>query len=149
VSEALAGSAVEGLVAAISDFLEAALGSLVVGKPAVFNRTESEGRFRVETSLRVSSLEDMFLERAPSLEPLIDVIEDEDETRVVVLLPGVELRDVSTRFEGEDLVIRLAKGSRVFERRIPSGIPGGKVRVKSRTSNNSVVELVFAKRGVA
>ncbi len=139
----------ERLVTALGDFLASVLERLSAGEPVIYRRsTGAEEALKVETSLRISTLAEAArpLER-PRVEPLIDVIRGKGEVRVVVLLPGIDKEDVSTRFEDGNLLLRIQKGSTVFQRKIPCRIPGGKVRVRSKSAKNSVVELVFGRGG--
>ena len=79
-------------------------------------------------------------------EPLIDVIEEDDGYRVVVLLPGVRREDVAVKRGPGSLRVEVTKGGTVYAKEIPCAPEPSKVTVVSARENNSVVELVFAKR---
>ncbi|MDE1853666.1 MAG: Hsp20/alpha crystallin family protein [Thaumarchaeota archaeon] len=84
---------------------------------------------------------------APANEPLIDVIDTGDSYRVIVMLPGVKKDDVSVSRLGGVLRVEVTKENVSYVKTVPCGTAPAKVAVTSAKENNSVVELVFAKRG--
>ena len=80
-------------------------------------------------------------------EPLIDVIEGSGSYRVVVLLPGVEAKDVTVKRLPGSLKVEVVRGGTTFVKEIPCGARPERISIVSSKENNSVVELVFAKGG--
>jgi HSP20 family molecular chaperone IbpA len=83
---------------------------------------------------------------ATQTEPLIDVIEEERGIRVVVLLPGVKREDVSVSRGPGTLRVEVSRGDTVYAKEIPCASEPASISVVSKRENNSVVELVFAKK---
>ncbi len=52
-------------------------------------------------------------------EPLIDIIEGEEELTIVAELPGVEREDIKLRLEGNTLIIDVDREERRYYKRLP------------------------------
>ncbi|TLX96729.1 MAG: hypothetical protein E6K96_05380 [Thaumarchaeota archaeon] len=77
--------------------------------------------------------------------PLIDVIDEKDGLRVIVLLPGIRSDDVKVGVSGRLLRIEITKGGTTYSREIPCKLAPSDIRVKSVVEKNSVVEILFSK----
>jgi HSP20 family molecular chaperone IbpA len=81
--------------------------------------------------------------------PLIDVIDEKDALRVIVLLPGIGSKDVKVGVRDGLLRIEITKGGATYSREIPCKLAPSDIRVKSVVERNSVVEILFSKVGKA
>jgi HSP20 family molecular chaperone IbpA len=82
---------------------------------------------------------------AQEKEPLIDVIEDGEVIRVIVLLPGVRREDVRVTTAAGRLRVEVSSGDTVFTKEIQCKSAPSRIRVAASSERNSVVELVFAR----
>lgn len=78
-------------------------------------------------------------------EPLIDVIENKDQIRVIVTLPGIKNEDVWFDIKHGILTVEIIKYGQVLKKEIQCNTKPGQVLIKSATVNNSVLELIFDK----
>ena len=78
-------------------------------------------------------------------DPLIDVIENKDQIRVIVTLPGIKNEDVWFDIKHGILTVEIIKYGQVLKKEIQCSTNPGQVSIKSSTVNNSVLELVFDK----
>ena len=113
--------------------------------------SRSEG-IALNISLKLSSI-DEFLASAQGRrgeagsEPLIDIIEDDNMIKVLVLLPGISKDDVSVHISGRTVRVEVAKGENVYVKEMVCTSPPDNVSVVPAVENNSVVELLFRKKG--
>jgi len=77
--------------------------------------------------------------------PLIDVIDEKDGLRVIVLLPGIRSDDVKVGVSGRLLRIEITKGGTTYSREIPCKLAPSDIKIKSVVEKNSVVEILFSK----
>jgi len=77
--------------------------------------------------------------------PLIDVIDEKDGLRVIVLLPGIRSKDIKVGVSGRLLRIEITKGGTTYSREIPCKLAPSDIKVKSVVEKNSVVEILFSK----
>ncbi len=77
--------------------------------------------------------------------PLIDVIDEREGLRVIVLLPGIRSKDVKVGVRDRLLKIEITKGGMVYSREIPCKLAPSDIKVKSVVEKNSVVEIIFSK----
>jgi len=82
------------------------------------------------------------------VEPLIDVIDNEDGLKIVVLLPGIKKEDVNVTVLDGKLVIEIRKALQIYRKEITCNIRADEIAVKTTTSNNSVIEMFLAKKKV-
>ncbi len=78
-------------------------------------------------------------------DPLIDVIENKDQIRVIVTFPGIKNEDVWFDIKHGILTVEIIKYGQVLKKQIQCNTKPGQVFIKSSTVNNSVLELVFDK----
>lgn len=78
-------------------------------------------------------------------EPLIDIIEDDDELKVVAELPGVEKKDIQLFATERTLTINVDAPESTYykELDLPVGVDESSARSKYR---NGVLEIVFKKK---
>ena len=76
---------------------------------------------------------------------LIDVIDERDGLRVIVLLPGIRSKDVKVGVRDRLLRIEITKGGTTYSREIPCKLAPSDIKIKSVVEKNSVVEILFSK----
>jgi HSP20 family molecular chaperone IbpA len=106
--------------------------------------------FSVNLSLNIGFLDELLGAKAhapaPAEEPLIDVIEENEKIRVVVLFPGVRKEDVVVKTAPGMVRVEVSKGDTVYTKEIPCQSIPDEVSVSSAVENNSVVEMTFKSR---
>jgi HSP20 family molecular chaperone IbpA len=99
--------------------------------------------------------------RGPTWEPPIDILETESELAIVVALPGVEPKRIEVRIDGDTLVVTggrtlptFSETFRIHRLEIPHGrferrirLEQGHLELIRREADNGCLLLVFAKRG--
>ncbi len=84
------------------------------------------------------------LRMTPELEPLVDVIEEDDEVIVVAELPGVEHDQVKVKVKGTTLTIDVSNPDRPYHKSIQ--LPAKVKKEKARSSmRNGVLEVRLKK----
>ena len=84
------------------------------------------------------------LEPTDSREPLVDVINEPQQVRVVAELPGVEKPEIKTSITEEALTIKVDSASRKYYKEVQ--LPAGVDPDSSKASyNNGVLEIVLQK----
>lgn len=75
-------------------------------------------------------------------EPLVDIVEEKDHTRVLIDLPGVEKKDIQLTAEDNVLEVKVDTGSRKYQRRIelPHSVKNPRAEYK-----NGVLEVKVKK----
>lgn len=113
------------------------------------------GIIGLDVSLRISPLdlsEDPSNDSVPrtrtgtEVEPLIDVIEDDETIRVIALLPGIRREDVKYTMRDGALELEIFKDC-VYRKEIPCNVRPDQISIQSTKLNNSVLEIVFSKSG--
>ena len=80
-------------------------------------------------------------------EPLVDVIEDDDRVKIIAMIPGIKKEDIETNIRQGFIDIKIRKGTDIFSKSIPCNVKPNQIGIKSISYNNSVLEMVFSKRG--
>jgi HSP20 family protein len=82
--------------------------------------------------------------RAGQYEPLVDVIEEDDEIIVVAELPGIDKDDIKVRVKGQHLEIRVDNPAKPYHKEVE--LPG-KVKKEDASSSirNGVLEIRLKK----
>ena len=138
------------------DELERVLLGILGGIPdageTVKKRRVTRGPITGTFSLKVGLLDSRTDGEAPRVYPkqaaqgpLIDVIDEKDGLRVIVLLPGIRSKDVKVGVRDRLLRIEITKGGNTYSREIPCKLAPSDIKVKSVVENNSVVEILFSK----
>jgi HSP20 family protein len=84
------------------------------------------------------------LEPTDSREPLVDVINEAEQVRVLAELPGVEKSDIKTTIGEDTLTIKVETAARKYYKEVP--LPAGVDPESSKASyNNGVLEIVLRK----
>lgn len=83
-------------------------------------------------------------ESSPSLEPLVDVVEDDDEIIVVAEVPGVERDEIKVRIKGTTLTIHADNPNRPYHKVIELPSKVQKEEAKSAI-RNGVLEVRLKK----
>jgi hypothetical protein len=122
------------------------------GETAVKKRRVALRPITGNFSLKVGFLDSTINRDAPRVypepaaqAPLIDIIEEKDRLRVIVLLPGIRSEDVKVGVRDRLLQIEITKGGTTYSREIPCKLAPSDTRVKSIVEKNSVVEILFSK----
>jgi HSP20 family protein len=89
-------------------------------------------------------LEQPALEPMDSREPLVDVINEPEQVRVVAELPGVEKSDIKTTISEDALTIKVDSATRKYykEVQLPSSVDSDSSRA---SYNNGVLEIALRK----
>jgi len=84
------------------------------------------------------------LEPTDAREPLVDVVEDTENVRVVAELPGVEKKDIQMKCAEDALTISVSTPSRKYHKEVelPSAVDPD---TSKATYNNGVLEVVLRK----
>src|SRR2546427_1504267 len=122
------------------------------GETAVKKRRVTHGQITGSFSLKVGLLDSTTDREAPKVypqpavqAPLIDVIDEREGLRVIVLLPGIRSKDVKVGVRDRLLKIEITKGEATYSREIPCKLAPSDIKVKSVVEKNSVVEILFSK----
>jgi HSP20 family protein len=85
------------------------------------------------------------VEVRPEREPLVDVIEEDKQVKVVAEIPGVRKEDIDIRIEGRTLFIRVDTEERKYYKdvNLPAEVELSGVRA---TYNNGVLEVTLPKK---
>ena len=122
------------------------------GETAVKKRRVTHGAITGSFSLKVGLLDSTINREAPraypeqaAQAPLVDVIDEKDGLRVIVLLPGIRSKDVKVGVRDRLLRIEIMKGGTTYSREIPCKLAPSDIKIKSVVEKNSVVEILFSK----
>jgi len=126
------------------------------GSPFVYGfsmRVGPDGKPHIEEFGNVPGAKTGIHEITSEREPLIDVIEGEDEVTVIAELPGVEKKDVKLEAEEESLSIKVDTPNRKYSKELalPCKVKTDSIKA---TFNNGVLEVKIkraekkAKKGV-
>ncbi len=110
------------------------------GKPVI----QEFGNVKPSKRPGAFGLEQPALEPTDSREPLVDVINEPQQVRVVTELPGVEKSDIKTTISEEALTIKVESAARNYYKEVK--LPAGVDPDSSKASyNNGVLEIVLQK----
>lgn len=139
----------------LSDFGEAiavALKALDDTGVVQVNKVRVDGPFKITTNIsaRIGLLEGLEPGRMPGppppAEPLIEVVDDRRGLRAIALLPGIRKEDVKVYPLKGSLRIEVSKDGTVHRKDVPCDAPPSSIVVRSKTLNNSVVEIRFSRK---
>jgi HSP20 family protein len=82
---------------------------------------------------------------AATREPLVDLLDEEDQLVVIVELPGVDEKDIQIKVEADALEVKAASGDRRYEKAIPLPMAARPSSVQS-FYRNGVLEVRLAKQ---
>ena len=85
------------------------------------------------------------LEFRPEREPLVDIIDEEKQVKIVAEIPGVKKEDIDLRVDENTLFIKVDTPERKYYKEIPLSSPVDQSGVKA-VYNNGVLEVVLPKR---
>jgi HSP20 family protein len=110
------------------------------GKPII----QEFGNVKPSRKPGAFGLEQPALEPKDSREPLVDVINEADQVRVVAELPGVEKSDIKTTISESKLTINVDSTVRKYYKEIelPSSVDSD---TSKASYNNGVLEIVLRK----
>ena len=110
------------------------------GKPSI----QEFGNVRPSKRPGAFGLEQPALEPLDAREPLVDVINEPEQVRVVAELPGVDKSDIRTTISEETLTIKVDTPTHKYykEVELPSGVDPDSVKA---SYNNAVLEIVLKK----
>ena len=110
------------------------------GKPTI----QEFGNVRPSKRPGAFGLEQPALEPKDTREPLVDVINEPTQVRVVTELPGVEKSDIKTSINEETLTIKVDSAARKYykEVQLPAGVDPDSSKA---TYNNGVLEIMLRK----
>jgi len=78
-------------------------------------------------------------------DPLIDVIETQDQIRVIATLPGIKNEDVWFDLKHGVLTVEIIQHGQILKKQIKCDTEPGQILIKSSKVNNSVLEIIFDK----
>jgi HSP20 family protein len=111
------------------------------GKPII----QEFGNVKPSRRPGMFGMEQPALEPTDSREPLVDVINEAEQVRVLAELPGVEKSDIKTTIGEDTLTIKVETASRKYYKEVP--LPAGVDPESSKASyNNGVLEIVLRKQ---
>lgn len=145
-------SDIKALMDELDKMVSRVLTSLAENKPVTIYHKSSNMGFDVTTnlSIRLGLLESLGTPRydlQKYREPLIDVLEDDDCVKIIVMIPGIKKEDIETNTRQGFIDIRIKKGDELISKNIPCNVKPNQLEIKSVSYNNSVLEIVFSKRG--
>jgi HSP20 family protein len=110
------------------------------GKPTI----QEFGNVKPSRRPGAFGLEQPALEPKDTREPLVDVINEPTQVRVVTELPGVEKSDIKTSINEETLTIKVDSAARKYykEVQLPAGVDPDSSKA---TYNNGVLEIALRK----
>jgi HSP20 family protein len=110
------------------------------GKPII----QEFGNVKPSKRPGMFGIEQPALEPTDSREPLADVINESEQVRVVVELPGVEKSDIKTTITEDSLIIKVDAAVRKYykELHLPSNVDPDSSKA---SYNNGVLEIVLKK----
>ena len=85
------------------------------------------------------------VEFKPEREPLVDVIEEDKQIKVVAEIPGVKKDDIDLRVDESTLTIRVETAERKYFKEISLPTPVSESGAKA-TYNNGVLEVILPKK---
>ena len=110
------------------------------GKPII----QEFGNVKPSRRPGMFGMEQPALEPTDSREPLVDVISEPEQVRVLTELPGVEKSDIKTTIGEDTLTIKVDTAARKYYKEVP--LPAGVDPESSKASyNNGVLEIVLRK----
>ena len=110
------------------------------GKPII----QEFGNVKPSRRPGMFGMEQPALEPTDSREPMVDVISEAEQVRVVAELPGVEKSDIKTTISEDTLTIKVDTATRKFYKEVP--LPAGVDPESSKANyNNGVLEIVLRK----
>jgi len=110
------------------------------GKPII----QEFGNVKPSRRPGMFGMEQPALEPMDSREPLVDVINEPEQVRVLAELPGVEKSDIRTTISEESLTIKVETPARKYYKEVE--LPAGVDPDSSKASyNNGVLEIVLRK----
>jgi HSP20 family protein len=78
-------------------------------------------------------------------EPLVDVVEGNDQVRIIAEIPGVRKDEIDIQVNGHTLTIRVDDPNRKYEKQLR--LPDGVIVDGAKSSyNNGILEVTFQKR---
>jgi len=110
------------------------------GKPVV----RQFGNVKPSHGRGVFGMPEAKLEPIEAREPLVDVIEDGENVRVVAELPGVEKKDIQMKCAEDTLTISVTTPSRKYHKQLDLPAPVDPDTSKA-TYNNGVLEVILRK----
>jgi len=145
---------IDVIIKDLNDLVENLISIKPKRNPYANNVIPSTSLINVSVNLTMHSLEDSISNEIQEKklyrnherhDPLIDVIENKDQIRVIVTLPGIKSEDVWFDIKHGILTVEIIKYGQVLKKQISCNTKPGQVSIKSSTVNNSVLELVFDK----
>jgi HSP20 family protein len=110
------------------------------GKPVI----QEFGNVKPSKRPGMFGIEQPALEPTNAREPLVDVINEPEQVRVVAELPGVEKSDIKTTISEDTLNIKVETAARKYYKDVP--LPSGVDPDSSKASyNNGVLEITLRK----
>jgi HSP20 family protein len=110
------------------------------GKPVI----QEFGNVKPSKRPRAFGAEQPALEPQDTREPLVDVINEQQQVRVVAELPGVDKSDIKTTISEDTLTIKVDSATRKYYKEVP--LPAPIDPDSSRASyNNGVLEIALKK----
>jgi len=121
------------------------------GRADQVRRYGPRGEVKVRTSVKVSFLDEMLQAEASrpraEQEPMIDAMRTKEGLKVLVHLPGVRKEDIRIFPRQSSLVFEINTRGRSLRKEIPCDLRPSEISIKSMVENNSVVEIMFARKG--
>lgn len=146
-------SDIKNLMDDLDNVIATVLTSLAENKPVTIHRKSSNMGFDVTTNLSIKlglleSLGSPKYDLQRHGEPLVDVIEDDNYVKIIAMVPGIKKEDIETSVRRGFIDIKIRKGQELFSKSIPCNAKPNQIDIKSINYNNSVLEVVFSKRGI-
>lgn len=132
----------------LGNLLASVAESLEENKPITINRKSSNMGFDITATLsaRFGLLESLGTDYKPkTIEPLVDVLEDNSSIKVIVLVPGIKKEDIETSMRNGFIDVKIRRGDQIIHKNIPCNVPPNQIAIKSFRYNNSVLEIIFSK----
>ena len=144
-------SDVKNLMDELDKLVTGVLASLEENKPITIHHKRSNMEFDVTTNISIrlgllESLGPLSYDKLKDNEPLVDILEDDNNIKIIAMIPGIKKEDIETDVRDGFIDIKIRKGNDLIHRTIACNVKPNQVTIKSLSYNNSVLEIVFSKR---
>lgn len=135
------------LIRDLNELLESVGESDIDGKKITGNGKMMGLDVSTNLSIRVGLLESLNQPSRNELpgNDLLDVFDNDDNVKLVALIPGIEKEDIMTNVSDGFIEVKIRRGNSTFCKNIQCNVKPNQIGIASMTCNNSVLEIIFKK----